>query len=194
MVFDLSQHGIEFVLTPFYHSIAVKEHGKWALRDRTVASLSEVRKITSCLRVGETETWVESLADSERWGTGPSGVLRGPSSACGGDERRMSAGLMTAGCMLGCGDKLETAVLFSQWHWLAVMNAKLIGLIEIHRQAESPLTSSAAPAACLEEINLITRSVRRRDCGLAPISILMNLCAWGISWRSSHHLLPFLPL
>ncbi len=56
MVFDLSQHGIESVLTPFYPSIGVKEPGKWALRDRTAASLSEVRKITNCLRVGETET------------------------------------------------------------------------------------------------------------------------------------------
>lgn len=180
MVFDLSQHGVESVLTPFYHSIGGKEPGKWALRDRTAASLSEVRKITNCLRAGETDTWVESLADSERWGTGPPGGLAWP--FVGTPQWRMTCERCSV-CVLGCGDRLETTAPFSRWHRLAVMNAKLIGLIEIHRQEESPLTSSAVAAACLEEINLITRSVRHRDRGLAPISILMNLCAWGISWQ-----------
>lgn len=78
MVFDLSLHGAESLLTAFYHSIGGKEPGKWALRDRAAASLSEVMKISNCLRVGETETWVESVSDWQRWGTGPRGVSRGP--------------------------------------------------------------------------------------------------------------------
>ncbi len=72
-------------------------------------------------------------------------------------------------------------------------DTELIGLIEIHRQEESPLTSSAAPAACLEEINLITRSVRRRDCGLAPISILM-ICAREAFLSEQSSPITFLPL
>lgn len=129
-------------------------------------------------------SWLGEIGNRARWG---SCVARRRHAAM--TKGHVSAGVMTAVCVCVCWDiwwQAGDAVpfsRFSRWHWLSVMNAKLIGLIEIHRQEESPLTSSAAAAACLEEINLITRSVRRRDRGLAPISILMNLCAWGISGR-----------